>query len=199
VRCQRARARAAAKYSFASRSRSLAKASAESGVAAVARRLKEGETEHVMTVQTSLQTDAPWTTIRRFPVRTRKSPVPRVLVVDDEPLIRWSCAETLGASGLRVIEVDNGEAAMFTLADPAGGTDVVLLDLILPDFRDLTLLEALRDLAPDVPIIVMTAFATAEIREDAHRLGAFMVVDKPFDMNQLVALVRAALRSAPAA
>jgi DNA-binding NtrC family response regulator len=156
-------------------------------------------TEDLMSVQTSQQTDATGTHIAQFPLPARKSAVPRVLVVDDEPLIRWSCAETLGASGLRVIEVDNGEAAMFTLADPAGGTDVVLLDLILPDFRDLTLLEVLRHLAPDVPIIVMTAFATAEIRERALQLGAFMVVDKPFDMNELARLVRDALRSAPAA
>lgn len=141
-----------------------------------------------------MEINSPETTVGSIP-RARNAAAPRVLVVDDEPLIRWSCAETLGAAGLRVIEVDNGEAALFTLADRRGGTDLILLDLVLPDFRDLSLLDVLHHLAPDVPIILMTAYATPELRQHARELGAFTVIDKPFDMNRLVALVREALRS----
>ena len=63
----------------------------------------------------------------------------RVLVIEDEPLIRWSCAETLTASGFPVIEGERGEIAVAVLANPNGGAEVVLLDLMLPDSRDLSL------------------------------------------------------------
>jgi two-component system nitrogen regulation response regulator GlnG len=132
-----------------------------------------------------------------FPLRPRKFPRVRVLVVDDEPLIRWSCAETLGDSGFQVIEVDNGAAALFALTHPNAGADVVLLDLMLPDFCDLSLLAVMRRLAPEVPIVVMTAFATSEIVERARRFGAFAVITKPFEMEELAPLLRRALRGGP--
>lgn len=121
----------------------------------------------------------------------------RVLVIEDEPLIRWSCAETLTASGFPVIEGERGEMAVAVLANPNGGAEVVLLDLMLPDSRDLSLLALLRRLAPAVPIIVMTAFPTPKVVAEAQRLGAFAVIEKPFDLNGLVPLVRRALASDP--
>ena len=63
----------------------------------------------------------------------------RVLVIDDEPLIRWSCAQMLTASGFPVIEGERGETAVSVLGNPNGGAEVVLLDLMLPDSRDLSL------------------------------------------------------------
>ena len=121
----------------------------------------------------------------------------RVLVVDDEPLVRWSCAETLADNGFQAIEVDNGAAAVFALATPNGGADLVLLDLMLQDFCDLSLLAVMRRLAPTVPIIVMTAYATPEIVERARRLGAYRVINKPFEMDELAPLIREALRAGP--
>jgi DNA-binding NtrC family response regulator len=127
--------------------------------------------------------------------RAKRSKPCRVLIVEDEPLIRWSCAETLSASGFPVIEVDCGDAALSVLSQPSGGADVILLDLILPDSRDLFLLRRLRRLVPAVPILMMTAFATRETVEEARRLGAVGVIEKPFDLNDLVPLVRQALAS----
>ena len=121
----------------------------------------------------------------------------RVLVIDDEPLIRWSCAQMLTASGFPVIEGERGETAVSVLGNSNGGAEVVLLDLMLPDSRDLSLLALLRRLAPAVPIILMTAFPTPEVVAEAQRLGAVAVVEKPFDLNGLVPLVRRALASAP--
>jgi DNA-binding NtrC family response regulator len=121
----------------------------------------------------------------------------RVLVVEDEPLIRWSCAETLADNGFQVIEVDNGAAALFALTSSQAGADVVLLDLMLPDFCDLSLLAVMRRLAPEVPIVVMTAFATPEIVERARRFGAFAVITKPFEIGELAPLLRRAVQAAP--
>jgi len=122
-----------------------------------------------------------------------KSPPPQVLVVDDEALIRWSVAETLRARGYQVMEAGNGEAAISAIMCAPGATDVVLLDLLLPDSCDLSLLAVLRRLAPTVPIIMMTAFATPELVERAHALGAFTVVNKPFELNELAPLIRQAI------
>ena len=133
---------------------------------------------------------------RTLPLRAKESAPWRVLVVEDEPLVRWSCAETLADHGFQAIEVDNGAAAVFALAKPNGGADLVLLDLMLPDFCDLSLLAVIRRLAPTVPIIVMTAYATPEIVERARRFGAYRVINKPFEMHELAPLIREALRAA---
>jgi DNA-binding NtrC family response regulator len=119
-----------------------------------------------------------------------------VLVVDDEPLVRWSVAETLGAHGYQVTEAGSGASALQALLGAPGTTDAVLLDLLLPDSCDLSLLAELRGLAPGVPVIMMTAFATPELVERARQLGAFTVIHKPFDMNALAPLVRQALLAA---
>ena len=133
---------------------------------------------------------------RTFPLRAKEFALRRVLVVDDEPLVRWSCAETLADHGFQAIEVDSGAGAVFALAKPNGGADLILLDLMLPDFCDLSLLAVLRRLAPTVPIIVMTAYATAEIVERAKQFGAYRVISKPFEMDELAPLIHEALRAA---
>ena len=95
----------------------------------------------------------------------------RVLVVDDEPLIRWSLAET----------------RLAVAKTPA--PDVVLLDFRLPDSNDLGLLRAIRHDAPHSQIILMTAHGTPEMTRDALALGAYRVVSKPFAVQELAALV----------
>ena len=117
------------------------------------------------------------------------SPSLRVLVVDDEPLIRWSLAETLAGSGHAVIEAGDGETAVRTLTERGESVDVVLLDYRLPDSNDLTLLSAVRRLAPRSQVIMMTAYGTPEVTRGALELGAFRVVSKPFDVHDLAALV----------
>ena len=154
-----------------------------------------------MLTETTAQMDVPVYHVEEeawnFPLQPGKFARVRVLVVDDEPLIRWSCAETLGDSGFQVIEVDNGAAALRALMHANAGADVVLLDLILPDFCDLSLLAVMRRLAPDVPVVIMTAFATPEIVERARQLGAFTVVTKPFEMGELAPLLLRALCAPP--
>ena len=119
----------------------------------------------------------------------------RVLVVDDEPLIRWSLSEVLAEAGHTVHEASDGASAVEVLADRARLFDVIVLDYRLPDSNDLQLLETVRGLAPDSTIIMMTAFGTPEMVADALRLGALRVVPKPFDVHDLARLVAEAPRS----
>jgi DNA-binding NtrC family response regulator len=132
---------------------------------------------------------------RNSPPLTEKSPA-RVLVVDDEALVRWSVSETLTDQGYEVAEAGDGASAIRALS-AARHADVVLLDLRLPDCDDLRVLSAVRRLVPTTPVIVMTAFGSPESLREARRLGAFAVLDKPFEMDALVPLVEHALDSHP--
>jgi len=116
-------------------------------------------------------------------------PMPSVLIVDDEALIRWSVAETLEAAGFAVLEAGTARDALRLLEAPDRGICVVLLDLKLPDSSDLSLLRRIRQVAPDCRIILMTAHGTPEILEEAMRAGAFHVLGKPCDLARIVRLV----------
>jgi DNA-binding NtrC family response regulator len=111
-----------------------------------------------------------------------------VLVVDDEPLIRWSLSQTLEQSGHAVVEAGDAESTVRVLSagDPF---DVVLLDYRLPDSNDLNLLATVRRLAPASAVIMMTAFGTPEVMTGAVKLGAYQVISKPFEVHEVAALV----------
>ncbi len=112
-----------------------------------------------------------------------------ILVVDDESLIRWSVAESLEAEGFTVLEAGSAREALACLHNHHD-IGVVLLDLKLPDSTDLGLLRHLLRLAPTSRVVLMTAHGTADILEDAIRAGAYRAVGKPFDMDDMVAIVR---------
>jgi two-component system response regulator PilR (NtrC family) len=121
----------------------------------------------------------------------------RVLVVEDEALIRWSIAETLVQHGHSVLEAGSAATAVQAVHESRQPIDVVLLDLRLPDSSDLTLLARIREVAPEAAVVMMTAYRTPEMARDALKLGAWRVVDKPFDMHALEPLLREAQRAHP--
>jgi DNA-binding NtrC family response regulator len=114
----------------------------------------------------------------------------RVLVVDDELLIRWSVAETLSSVGHSVVQAGDGRSALDALAAAGGAVDVILLDYRLPYSDDLTLLGKIRHAAPDAAVVMMTAYGTPDMVDGALALGAQGVMAKPFDMHGLDAVVR---------
>jgi DNA-binding NtrC family response regulator len=120
-----------------------------------------------------------------FPQSGEKYSPSRVLVVDDEALLRWSVAETLGDQGWQVTEAADAEAAMLAFPEIAAAGGLVFLDLRLPDSDDLHVLAAMRGLSPRTPVIVMTAHGTPDLTDAARALGAFAIIDKPFDMGDL--------------
>jgi two-component system response regulator FlrC len=111
-----------------------------------------------------------------------------VLVVDDEPLIRWSVAESLSNLGYDVEQAPDAESALRMVTTAPMPYDVVVLDLRLPDMKDLSLLGTLRQLLPASALILMTAFGTPDILADAAALGA-AVINKPFELDELTRLV----------
>jgi len=121
----------------------------------------------------------------------KNSPL-RILVVEDELLIRWSIAETLGQAGHTVFEADTAAAALHALDGATDPVHVVLLDFRLPDSNDFTLLKNIRRLAPQAAVILMTAHGTPEVTRGALEEGAGRVMNKPFDMHEIEAAVVAA-------
>jgi DNA-binding NtrC family response regulator len=117
----------------------------------------------------------------------------RVLVVDDELLIRWALREALEARGYVVTEAADAAAARGALDDRSLQLDAVVLDYRLPDSNDLGLLATMRQAAPAMPVIMMTAYGTAEMVKTALDLGASHVVSKPFEVHHMVDLVDDAL------
>ena len=112
-----------------------------------------------------------------------------MLIVDDESLIRWSLSETLADAGHVVIEARDADAAIRSVREAARPFDIVLLDYRLPDSDDLSLLSAIRRLSPGSTVIMMTAFGSPEVVRGALDLGAYRVVLKPFEVDEMAALV----------
>jgi len=123
----------------------------------------------------------------------------RVLVVDDEFLVRWSVAQTLADCGCHVVEASDARGARQAVRDASRPFDVALVDYRLPDGEALSLVAAIRDRTPETQVILMTAFGTPEVVRGALDLGAYRVVSKPFEMDgvgELVAEAAAARRGA---
>jgi two-component system KDP operon response regulator KdpE len=119
------------------------------------------------------------------------APPLRVLVVDDEPPIRKLLRMGLSTQGYRVIEAENGQAALDRLREKP---DLVILDLGLPDMQGLELLRTMRTRDEGVPIVVLSSRADEVAKVQALDLGADDYVTKPFGMDELLARIRAALR-----
>jgi DNA-binding NtrC family response regulator len=126
---------------------------------------------------------------------TKKSP-PSVLVVDDEALIRWSLTEMLSERGYTVTEAGDGRMALAAIRNAVEPFDVVLLDFRLPDSADLRLLQKVRLVAPTSRVIMITAHNSPELAQGATALGVYRVINKPFEVESLAALVDQARQAA---
>jgi two-component system response regulator HydG len=114
-----------------------------------------------------------------------------LLIADDDPGLRESLERTLTREGYRVILASDGNAALERLQ--AGGVDLVLTDLKMPGLSGIELLRAVKAIAADVDVILLTAFGTVEEAVRAMKEGAYDFLTKPFQRAQLLRLIRLAL------
>ncbi len=119
---------------------------------------------------------------------------PRILVVDDEKLIRWSVGERLQRDGYEVLSAETGEEALELVA--ANAPDVMLLDVRLPGIDGLATLQRALALHPDVSVLMMSAHSTVDIAVEAMKHGAVDFLVKPFPFQSLDAAVERALAAA---
>lgn len=117
-----------------------------------------------------------------------------VLVVDDEAPLRRALSTSLRARGFEVIQAATGEQAVVTAAD--GTADLIVLDLGLGDMEGVEVLARIRSFT-ETPVIVLTARHTQSDKVALLDAGADDYVTKPFDTEELLARIRAALRRQP--
>ncbi len=115
----------------------------------------------------------------------------KIMVVDDERMIRWSIQQALAKDGHAVSAVETGEEAVVQAADDP--PDMVLLDISLPGIDGLEVLRRLKAQEPSVTVVMVTATDDLKTAVEAMRLGAFDYVAKPFDLDRLRVVVQNAL------
>jgi len=114
----------------------------------------------------------------------------RVLIVEDDPEMRRLLAEFLRGEGFLVDQAADGAEALRRVRQGSFGS--VVLDKNLPDGSGLEILRRLRVLIPDTPVILITAFGDARTHEEAFTGGAYDLLLKPFNLDDLLDVLRKA-------
>jgi len=117
----------------------------------------------------------------------------KLLVVDDEHLIRWSLEQNLKKQGYEVVTAGSGEDALRLVREEQ--PDLVLLDIQLPGISGIDVLEKIKDHDEDIIVIMVTANSGLENAVNAMRLGAYDYISKPFNLDELSIVVRKALET----
>src|ERR1700675_3761715 len=124
---------------------------------------------------------------------SREATVMNILIVDDEPTVRETCAEVAEQSGMKATPVATAEEALEVLEHAA--VDIVLTDLMLQQTSGLDLLKRVHDTYPNLPVIVLTQYGTIDSAVTATRLGASDYVTKPFRIEELRSRLERAARA----
>ena len=117
----------------------------------------------------------------------------RVWLVDDDASIRWVLEKALKSGGMLPKVFDAAEPALEALRGDA--PDVLLTDIRMPGISGLELVRKIQSTRPQLPIIVMTAHADLDNAVSAYESGAFEYLPKPFDIDQVIELVKRAAQS----
>ncbi|MCC6424123.1 MAG: sigma-54-dependent Fis family transcriptional regulator [Phycisphaerales bacterium] len=115
----------------------------------------------------------------------------RILIADDQEMMRDSLAATLARQGHEPVACADGAMAASKLAE--GRFDLLITDLKMPKLTGIELLAEARKLRPEMPVVLMTAFATVQTAVEAMKLGAYDYIQKPFDGEEIKLLVERTL------
>jgi len=107
----------------------------------------------------------------------------KLLIIDDEPLIRMSLNEGLKDATLDVITAKTGREAIELIKNDT--FDFIITDIKLPDINGLEILKFVKDVSPKTSVIIMTAYGTSENAVDAIKMGAFDYITKPFSIEEI--------------
>lgn len=116
---------------------------------------------------------------------------PRILVIDDEDIVRISCRKCLVPEGYEVDVAASGVEGMRLLDN--NSYDVVLTDLKMPDMDGMEVLTKVKQRLPEAKIIIITGYSTVETAVKALKLGALNYIEKPFTPDDILAAVKEAL------
>jgi DNA-binding NtrC family response regulator len=119
--------------------------------------------------------------------------MPSILIIDDKDSMRQMLSKTLESEGYEVETAKDGERGVEKAREKK--YDLILADLKLPQMGGLEVLSSLKELDPEVAVIMMTAYGTIESAVEAMKQGAFDFLTKPFDTDQLNVLIKRALEN----
>jgi len=119
----------------------------------------------------------------------------RILIADDTEMMRDSLASTLVREGHEVVAAGDGAAAAARLQE-GKRFDLMITDLKMPKVTGMELLAEAKKLRPEMPVVLMTAFATVQTAVEAMKLGAYDYIQKPFDGEEIKMLVERTLEHA---
>jgi PAS domain S-box-containing protein len=117
----------------------------------------------------------------------------KILVIDDEQIMREGCSRILSKDGWAVICSENGKQGLEEIQARLDNIDVILLDLMMPGMSGMEVLDHVRSIDPNLLVIVITGYATVESAVEAMKKGAYDFIPKPFTPDQLRIVVRRAL------
>jgi len=126
------------------------------------------------------------------PEKTPLSNKHTILVVDDDPEIVTLLSKILLNEGYNVMDAQNGRKALRKVEK--GGIDLVILDLIMPEMGGIEVLKRLGDIAPKLPVIVLTGHGDLQTAREAMMLGAYEYITKPFVADFVKAVVKKAFK-----
>lgn len=115
----------------------------------------------------------------------------KILVIDDDPSIRNMLAIVLKKSGFEVTCTESGKTALEKLKKES--FDLVISDIKMPDISGIDLLKKIKVISPEIPVIMITAFASANDAVEAMKLGAEDYVTKPFSLDELKIIIDRAI------
>jgi heterodisulfide reductase subunit A len=115
----------------------------------------------------------------------------KILIVDDEPIVRESLRDWLAYAGYDVTITETGEAARKLIEEQKYG--LLILDVRLPGKTGLKTLSELKERYPDIKAVIITAYPTPELAEEARQLGAIDYLSKPVVPAELEKIIRQAL------
>jgi len=116
-----------------------------------------------------------------------------VLLVEDEDAVRSFAARALGTRGYRVLEASTGAEALEVFEENQGDVDLVVSDVVMPEMDGPTLMKNLREQNPAIKLIFISGYAEDAFRRNLDEKEDFMFLQKPFDLKELAATVKAAL------
>ena len=117
----------------------------------------------------------------------------KILVIDDEKLIRWTLEDTLRKEGHTVFTAESGEVGLKLVEEES--PHLILLDLRLPGMDGMAVLEKVKEIEPDALIIILTAHGTVESAVEAMKRGAFDYLNKPFDLGETKMVIQKGLET----
>jgi len=118
----------------------------------------------------------------------------KILVIDDEKLIRWTLEQHLVKEGYDVVTAESAEKGLALLTEDA--PDLILLDNRLPEMSGLELLEKIKVQERGLMVIMITAYGMVETAVKALKLGAYDYISKPFNLEEITFVIKKALEAA---